>query len=612
MRQALIDIPGLGLLRFWAALCLMSGFCSAWASPLVAAPMLAGPEVAVHEVREKVLGLLLKAEYARQLGDLDIAVAFAEEAVRMAPDSPEAVHQLLILGLERLEQGGPLETSDQASFLADLKSAMDRFPSDYRFPLMMGSLLVSEARWSEFTEAEDPELLLRRAITLLEPMEDAVNILLDAYFDLGRWFWSKQRFMDASRAFAWVCETDPNNTWAYYYAGQSFENTNQVRTALRHYQRFQRLRMEEAWPGKPPVDLNVAFLEALLEPAEDNVEELSMLGSNTRLLIQVALRFLRVERFQVALQVLEFLPWQERSHDYFRYHIHANMELGNYSFVSLRAMTALDDPSREHMKSLFLEHALEASFLLKEWAQVMELYREHQTEVEANPSWFLLAALAQVLSGEGDPLLQTLIASDPTNNYLRNMKEDIECLGALPIAVRNGMDHFLAREDWAGAMQLVNDFYPEYDLPDYLKENVAYTWILSGRPAKAFELYESLMVTQPNDVSIRNNFGYFLGDAGEQLPRAEALVRSALSEQPENSSYLDSLGWIQFKMGLLEEAEATLRQALELEPDDAEKLDHLGEVLMARGKHEEAFACWSKAMDISGSHFFRLLDKLDP
>jgi Flp pilus assembly protein TadD len=67
-----------------------------------------------------------------------------------------------------------------------------------------------------------------------------------------------------------------------------------------------------------------------------------------------------------------------------------------------------------------------------------------------------------------------------------------------------------------------------------------------------------------------------------RLPEAYALIEKALSLAPEDPFILDSMGWVQFRMGKLKEAENLLRHAYGLRAD-AEIAVHLGVVLWARG-----------------------------
>ena len=60
-----------------------------------------------------------------------------------------------------------------------------------------------------------------------------------------------------------------------------------------------------------------------------------------------------------------------------------------------------------------------------------------------------------------------------------------------------------------------------------------------------------------------NYLGYMLADKGIRLPEALEMIRKAVEQEPMNGAYLDSLGWVYFKMGEYELAEENLRQAVE-------------------------------------------------
>ena len=60
-----------------------------------------------------------------------------------------------------------------------------------------------------------------------------------------------------------------------------------------------------------------------------------------------------------------------------------------------------------------------------------------------------------------------------------------------------------------------------------------------------------------------NYLGYMLADRNERLPEALQLIQGALDREPGNGAYLDSLGWVYFRMGKFEEAEQNLKMALE-------------------------------------------------
>jgi Tfp pilus assembly protein PilF len=77
------------------------------------------------------------------------------------------------------------------------------------------------------------------------------------------------------------------------------------------------------------------------------------------------------------------------------------------------------------------------------------------------------------------------------------------------------------------------------------------------------------------------------------------LIQSALKTDPENSSYLDSLGWTYFKLGKLDLAEENLKKALRADPSSATIIEHLGDVYQKQGKAELAKTAWQKALTLS-------------
>lgn len=100
---------------------------------------------------------------------------------------------------------------------------------------------------------------------------------------------------------------------------------------------------------------------------------------------------------------------------------------------------------------------------------------------------------------------------------------------------------------------------------------------------------------EPENAMALNALGYTLADRTTRYEEARALVEQAHQLKPDDPAILDSLGWINFRLGKLDEAERLLRQALEAFPDH-EVAAHLGEVLWANGKQSEARKVWAEAL----------------
>lgn len=96
-----------------------------------------------------------------------------------------------------------------------------------------------------------------------------------------------------------------------------------------------------------------------------------------------------------------------------------------------------------------------------------------------------------------------------------------------------------------------------------------------------------LIELRPDNAHGYNALGYTWADHNIRLPEALALIQKAVELSPNDPFILDSLGWVQYRLGELDNAEVTLKKAYALRPDE-EIGRHLVEVLMSAGKKEEA------------------------
>ena len=101
----------------------------------------------------------------------------------------------------------------------------------------------------------------------------------------------------------------------------------------------------------------------------------------------------------------------------------------------------------------------------------------------------------------------------------------------------------------------------------------------------------AIIKREPDNAMALNALGYTLSDRTTRYAEAKALIQQAYDLSPDDPAVLDSLGWVNYRLGNLDEAERLLRQALERFPDQ-EVAAHLGEVLWANGKQREAKKIW--------------------
>lgn len=128
--------------------------------------------------------------------------------------------------------------------------------------------------------------------------------------------------------------------------------------------------------------------------------------------------------------------------------------------------------------------------------------------------------------------------------------------------------------------------------------DILYEYALGLEKQNKLELMEStlrqVMTLRPQDAQAYNALGYSLADRNIRLPEALALIERALSLQPDDAMIIDSLGWVQYRLGNLEKAIEYLRRAYTARPD-AEIGAHLGEALWQAGQRDAARQVWRES-----------------
>jgi tetratricopeptide (TPR) repeat protein len=117
----------------------------------------------------------------------------------------------------------------------------------------------------------------------------------------------------------------------------------------------------------------------------------------------------------------------------------------------------------------------------------------------------------------------------------------------------------------------------------------------AGRTDAAIATLEALYRDRPQDSAISNALGFILADHDRDLPRAQRLISAALKTEPDNPAILDSLGWLQFRRGMLAAALPLLERAYRLD-QDGDIGAHWGEVLWAMGDKVKARETWNRAL----------------
>src|SRR5205814_627029 len=120
----------------------------------------------------------------------------------------------------------------------------------------------------------------------------------------------------------------------------------------------------------------------------------------------------------------------------------------------------------------------------------------------------------------------------------------------------------------------------------------------AGLYDKAADLLRKSITLDPaNSAEACNYLGYMWADHNMNLDEAELMIRRALESEPNNASYLDSLGWVEFRKGQFDRALDDLQRAAKTaEHEDPVVFEHLGDTYLKLNRAREALEAWQKAL----------------
>ncbi len=136
-----------------------------------------------------------------------------------------------------------------------------------------------------------------------------------------------------------------------------------------------------------------------------------------------------------------------------------------------------------------------------------------------------------------------------------------------------------------------------------------------GKHTESDDQLQMILDTDPNDATACNDLGYHWADRNVKLNEAERLIRKAIDldkkqrlgtafpsadSDKDNAAFVDSLGWVLFRKGKLDEARTELEKASTLPTgdDDPVVFDHLGDVYYRLQEKAKALAAWKKALSL--------------
>ncbi|HEX5273303.1 MAG TPA: tetratricopeptide repeat protein [Gemmataceae bacterium] len=240
---------------------------------------------------------------------------------------------------------------------------------------------------------------------------------------------------------------------------------------------------------------------------------------------------------------------------------------------------------------------------------IVEVCREGLRKARATQASFFRLQMAQALARLGkwaDGLKEAdaalAVAPDPSRLRCRETRVRI----------------LMMAERYEQAAAECKDLLKDYTAPDEVREihhTLSVIYSSAHEYDKAEEQLKGMLDADPNDATANNDLGYLWAEQNKNLERAEAMIRKAIEldrkqrltgtaldadSDRDNAAYVDSLGWVLFRRGRLDEARQELQKAVALPDgaDDPAVWDHLGDVCARAGDGEKARAAWARAVEL--------------
>jgi Tfp pilus assembly protein PilF len=161
-------------------------------------------------------------------------------------------------------------------------------------------------------------------------------------------------------------------------------------------------------------------------------------------------------------------------------------------------------------------------------------------------------------------------------------------------------------ERWDEAEPILKDIIADYkgeaDNEEIVRNSqfsLSNLYVQRGDVERGEEVLQDVLKESPDNSQANNDLGYLWADKNKNLDQARGMIEKALAKEPENAAYLDSMGWVLYRLEQYAEARTHLEKAVALPTgDDSTIHDHLGDVLFKLDLKEEAAKAWTKAAEL--------------
>lgn len=518
------------------------------------------------------LGDSQAAQQSREM--LKLAIEQYEVIIKLEPDNPE---NHLMLG--RL-------------YMAN----HDLFKSETQFKTAVKLDPTSEDAFTNMALLYDQEGDNHKAVDALNSLPEGARTV-KIYISLGYSYQQEKDYKNAIAAYRKALTLDQENLDAMRGLAENLLNDNQVDAALQQFTAIQQadpedaqsaLRMAEIYRHQGKFEQALQYLRRAEAVSQDTLE----VRYNEALVLE------GMGKFDEAADVLQKIlaATTHPDNDYSTGEVNNRTlfldRLGNVYREEGRPLLAVETFHKivdlgDEVASRGYQAIIDTYREQKQWADAERVTREASTKYPDDKILKLMLATQLADNGKADEGIQM------AKSLLKNTPDDRETyIGLSQIYAR--LKRWKESEDALTQAEKLSARSEDKETVLFLQ---ASDYERQKKYDQAEQLFRQILQDDPNNAQNLNYLGYMLADRNIHLEEALTLIKKAVALDPQNSAYLDSLGWAYFRTGDYDKAEENLRKAVEKSPNDATMQDHLGELYAKTGRLKLAAAHWERALD---------------
>lgn len=546
------------------------------------------------------------------------AIQEAENAVRVNPNSLEAHRLLGSIYYSIIRSEDPNRSPASSEYL---KKAIQEYeticnldPSDTNSFVVLSSLYRYDGQAEKAIEAA--KKLLERAPS----SEAGLTTLAQIYSDQGN-------MQEAINVFKKALEINPNSPRILEQMAIAYEQTKDYKSAIDAYRKAMAL-------DEDSLELRKGLAQALLDDNQDEEAEKEFLKileadpDEGLAYFRLAQIYRKRRDFDKALANYNKANSILVGSLEISFHIATLYEeLGKYEKAEERFQQLLKltekpggnySPSEKQNRGVFLTHAGYVSQQLEKHAQAIAYFTELKTLNPENAvraegyiidSYRTAKQLDKALAA-----CESALKAYPADKDLKLLHADLLGEAGKPAQAIEILEKMLtgSEEDAKVYSTMVQVYQRDKKFKEaerallsgekFFKNKESFHFMLGSiyERQKAYDKAEStfrkVLEMNSNHAASLNYLGYMLADRGVRLEESLELIKRAVDLDPNNGAYLDSLGWVYFRLNRIEEAENYLKKALDRVRKDPTIHEHLGDVYYRKGQYEEARAAWELSL----------------